>query len=146
MVLKKTDILMGNESYEEVRIESADDTIYIRPLTIGEIHQISQIKNKALGDYTANQKGTTSKKRMKAQIEAQAKMNMEKLTLADNKADIKTVEWGLDNKGNVDKFTEEDVRNMIPDVFFEILEHVKEISHMEDDDVEGEVDNFPEEE
>jgi len=146
MVLKKTDILMGNESYEEVRIESADDTIYIRPLTIGEIHQISQIKNKALGDYTANQKGTTSKKRMKAQIEAQAKMNMEKLTLADNKADIKTVEWGLDNKGNVDKFTEEDVRNMIPDVFFEILGHVKEISHMEDDDVEGEVDNFPEEE
>jgi len=146
MVLKKTDILMGNESYEEVRIESADDTIYIRPLTIGEIHQISQIKNKALGDYTANQKGTTSKKRMKAQIEAQAKMNMEKLTLADNKADIKTVEWGLDNKGNVDKFTEDDVRNMIPDVFFEILQHVKEISHMEDDDVEGEVDNFPEEE
>ena len=145
MVLKKTDILMGNESYEEVRIESADDTIYIRPLTIGEIHQISQIKNKALGDYTANQKGTTSKKRMKAQIEAQAKMNMEKLTLADNKADIKTVEWGLDNKGNVDKFTEDDVRNMIPDVFFEILQHVKEISHMEDDDVEGEVDNFPEE-
>ena len=145
MVLKKTDILMGNENYEEVRIESADDTIYIRPLTIGEIHQISQIKNKALGDYTANQKGTTSKKRMKAQIEAQAKMNMEKLTLADNKADIKTVEWGLDNKGNVDKFTEEDVRNMIPDVFFEILQHVKEISHMEDDDVEGEVDNFPEE-
>lgn len=145
MVLKKTDILMGKEHYEEVRIESADDTIYIRPLTIGEIHQISQMKNKALGDYTANQKGTTSKKRMKSQIEAQAKMNMERLTIADNKADIKTVEWGLDNEGNTDKFTEQDITNMIPKVFYEILEKVKEISHMEDDEVEGEVDTFPEE-
>lgn len=137
---------MGAKTYQEIRLESAEDTINIRPLTIGEIHQISEMKNKALGDYTANQKGLSSKKRVKSQIEAQAKMNLEKITVADNKADIKTVCWGLDNDGNPDKFTEQDVANMIPDVFYEILEHVKEISHMEDEDVESDVDNFPEEE
>lgn len=146
MVLSKADILNGKDSYEEVELKSKGDTIYIRPLTIGEIHQISEMKNKAIGDYVANQKGTTSKKRMKAQIEAQAKMNMEKVTIADNKADIKTVLWGLDNDGNPDKFNEQDIDKMNPKVFFEILEKVKEISHMEDESIENDVEDFPEEE
>jgi len=146
MVLSKKDILSGANDYEEYEIKAAKGGIYLRPLTIGEVHKISEMKNKALGDYTANQKGTTSKRRVKAQLEAQAKMNMEKITIADNKADINTVLWGLDNDGNPDKFTQEDILKMKPPVFNEILEKVKEISHMEDDDVEDDVDDFPEEE
>lgn len=145
MVLSKSEILNGVDSYEEVELKARNGSICIRPLSIGEIHQISQMKNKALGDYTANQSGVTSKKRMKGKIEAQAKMNMEKLTVADNKADIKTVLWGLDNNGNPDKYTEDDINKMNPNVFFEILEKVKEISHMEDDDIEDDVEDFPEE-
>ena len=145
MVLSKAEILNGKDSYETVELTSVKGTICLRPLSIGEIHQISEMKNKAIGDYVANQRGTTSKKRMKAQIEAQAKMNMEKVTIADNKADIKTVLWGLDNEGNPDKYTEQDIPQMNPNVFFEILEKVKELSHMEDEDVEDDVEDFPEE-
>lgn len=144
MVLSKADILNGANTYEEYEIKSAGGSICLRPLTIGEVHKISQMKNKALGDYTANQKGVTSKKRVKAQLEAQAKMNMEKITVADNKADIHTVLWGLDNNGNPEKFTSDEILGMNPKVFFEILDKVKEISHMEDDDVEDDVDDFPE--
>lgn len=146
MVLSKSDILKGKENYEEVDLNNADGSICIRPLTIAEIHEISEMKNKAIGDYIANQKGTTSKRRLKAQIEAQAKMNMERVTKADNKADIKTVYWGLDNKGNPEKFSEEEVTQLEKPVFDEILEHVKKISHMDDDEVEDDVEDFPEEE
>ena len=62
MVLTKSEILNGSQSYEEYQIESAEGSVCLRPLTIGEIHQISEMKNKALGDYIANQKGTPSKK------------------------------------------------------------------------------------
>ena len=145
MVLSKSDILNGAKTYDEYDLESMDDSICLRPLTIGEIHKISQMKNKALGDYIANQTGTTSKKRVKAKLEAQAKMNMEKITIADNKADVTTVVLGLDNEGNPDKWVEQDVLAMDLELFTEILGIVKRISHMEDEDVEDDVEDFPEE-
>lgn len=146
MVLSKSDILKGKNNYEEVELNNADGSICIRPLTIAEIHQISEMKNKAIGDYIANQKGTTSRRKLQAQIEAQAKMNMERVTKADNKADIKTVYWGLDNPGNPDKYSEEEVTQLDKPIFDEILQHVKEISHMDDDEVEDDVEDFHEEE
>lgn len=145
MVLSKSDILNGAKTYDEYDLESIDDSICLRPLTIGEIHKISQMKNKALGDYIANQTGTTSKKRVKAKLEAQAKMNMEKITIADNKADVTTVVLGLDNEGNPDKWVEQDVLSMDLELFTEILGIVKRISHMEDEDLEDDVEDFPEE-
>ena len=144
MVLTKAELLNGAKTYDEYELPSANDTINLRPLTIGEIHKISEMKNKALGDYVANQTGTTSKKRVKAKLEAQAKMNMEKITIADNKADVTTVVLGLDNDGNPDKWTEQDVLKMDLKVFSEILEIVKRISHMEDENVEDDVEDFPE--
>ena len=145
MVLTKEELLNGAKSYEEYELKCRNGSVNLRPLTIGEIHQISQMKNKALGDYTAEQTGMTSKKRVKSKLNAQAKMNMEKITIADNKADIKTVFWGLDNDGNPDKWTEQDILSMDPTAFWEILEKVKEISHMEDEEVEDDVEDFPEE-
>lgn len=146
MVLSKADILKGKNNFEEVELDNEDGTICIRPLTIAEIHELSEMKNKAIGDYIANQKGTTSRKRLKAQIEAQAKMNMERVTKADNKADIKTVYWGLDNSGNPEKYSEQEVTQMDKPIFDEILKHVKRISHMDDEDLEYDVEDFPEEE
>ena len=146
MVLTKTEILEGTSSYEEYELESRDGSVSLRPLTIGEIHQIQQLKDKGLGEYIANQKGAASKKRIKSKIEAQAKMNIEKVNVAENKADVKTVLFGLDNKGNPEKWTEQDVLKMDEPLFKELLEKVKEISHMEDEDVEDDVEDFPEDE
>ena len=144
MVLSKSEILNGASNYEEYTIKALDDTVCLRPLTIGEIQKIEETRSKALGDYTANQKGVPSKKRIKATLEAQAKINVEKSTIADNKADIKIVVFGLDNKGNPEKFTEEDVKNFSKPTFEEILSKVKEISHMEDEmeDLEDDVEDF----
>lgn len=144
-MLSKSDILIGANNYEEINLESVKGSICIRPLTVGEIHQISQMKNKALGDYTANQQ-TSSKRSVAGKINAQAKMNMEKITIADNKADIKIVFWGLQNEGNPEKYSEEEIAIMKPAVFDEILDHVKRISHMEDEELEEDVENFPEDE
>jgi hypothetical protein len=83
---------------------------------------------------------------VKETLEAQAKINVGKQTVASNKADVRTVLWGLDNEGNDDKYTEEDINHMDSTIFEEILEHVKRISHMEDEDVEKDVDTFPEDE
>lgn len=143
MVLSKADILIGKQSYEEIDLDKG--SIYIRPLTVGEIHQISQMKNKALGDYTANQQGS-SRRGIAGKLNAQAKMNMEKITIADNKADVKTVFWGLQNEGNTEKYSEEEILQMDPKVFDEILENVKRISHMEDEEIEDDVEQFPEDE
>ena len=106
MVLSKSDILNGANSYETIDLESIAGSIAIRPLTIGEIHQINEIKDNALGDYVANQKGV-SKRRVKESLEAQAKINVGKQTKAAHKADVKTVLFGLDNQGNPEKFNEE---------------------------------------
>lgn len=145
MVLSKSDILNGSASYEEYEFKSLDGSLCLRPLTIGEIHQLTEMKNKALGEYIANQKGASSKKRLKTQLEAQAKINMGKTTIADNKANVKTVLWGLDNKGNPEKWTEEDVIRLKEPIFTELLEKVKEISHMEDEELEDDIEDFPEE-
>lgn len=145
MVLSKSDILLGVNNYEEYELESVDGSICLRPLTIGELHTIQEMKDKALGDYIANQRGA-SRKRIKESLEAQAKINVGKQTIASNKADVKTVLCGLDNKGNPEKFTEEDIKHMQENIFEEILSKVKEISHMEDDEAEDDVEDFPEEE
>lgn len=146
MVLTKSDILLGKNNFKEINLESADDTICIRPLTIAEIQHIDEMKNKALGDYIANQNGIQSKSRVKTKINAQAKMNMEKITIADNRAAVKMVYWGLDNEGNSFKVTEQEIKEqMDPDIFFEILEKVKEISHINNDELEDDLEDFPEE-
>ena len=145
MVLSKSDILSGANSYQEYELESVNGSISLRPLTIGELHHIQEMKDKALGDYVANQRGA-SRKRVKASLEAQAKIDVGKQTIASNKADVKTILWGLDNEGNPDKYTEEDIKKMHQPIFEEILSIVKKISHMEDEEVEDDVDNFPEDE
>ena len=145
MVLSKSDILNGANSYETIDLESINGSIAIRPLTIGEIHQINEIKDNALGDYVANQKGV-SKRRVKESLEAQAKINVGKQTKAAHKADVKTVLWGLDNAGNPEKFNEEEIKRMQQPIFEEILQHVKKLSHMEDEDIEDDVEDFHEDE
>jgi hypothetical protein len=145
MVLSKADILSGANTYTEYGLKSVDGSINIRPLTIGELHQIQEMKDKALGDYVANQRGA-SRKRVKETLEAQAKINVGKQTIASHKADVKTVLFGLDNKGNPDTYTEEDIKKMHQPLFEEILSIVKKISHMEDEEIEDDVEDFHQEE
>ena len=47
MVLTKAELLNGAKTYDEYELKSVNDSINLRPLTIGEIHKISEMKNKA---------------------------------------------------------------------------------------------------
>lgn len=145
MVISKSELLNGKKSFDTYELESCGEELALRPLTIGEIQQIEEMKSKALGDYVANQTGVSSKKRLKSKLEAQAKINVGKTTIADNKADVKIITLGLDNEGNPEKWTEEDVKQLDKDVFDELCGLVKKISHMEDENVEDDAEDFPEE-
>ena len=131
MALTKDELLKGKNSIIEFKPSGFDDCIYLRPLTIGEVNTLEEWKNKALGTYVANEtaKHSSSKKRVKGELKAQAKLNMEKTTIADNKANVQAVIWGIDNPSNDFKLNEEEVKEMNPIVFDDILRKIKEISH-----------------
>ena len=52
----------------------------------------------------------------------------------------------MQNEGNPEKYSEEEIAIMKPAVFDEILDHVKRMSHMEDEELEDDVEDFPEDE
>lgn len=140
MVLSKDELLNGAKKTIEFEIKSLGDSIYLRPLTIGEINNIEEHKSKALGTYTADEIATSKKARSK--IKAQAKINIEKTTIADNKASIKAVFFSINNDDNPFTFTEEEILKMDSLVFEEILSKVKEISHWDNEDLEDDVEDF----
>lgn len=140
MVLSKDELLNGAKKTIEFEIKSLGDSIYLKPLTIGEINSIEEHKSKALGTYTADEIATSKKARSK--IKAQAKINIEKTTIADNKASIKAVFFSINNDDNPFTFTEEEILKMDSLVFEEILSKVKEISHWDNEDLEDDVEDF----
>lgn len=146
MVLTKDELLNGAKNIVEFKPEGMDECVFLRPLTIGEINQIEEAKSKALGTYTANEVGQRSHKTVKSKLEAQAKVNIEKTTIADNKANIKAVCWSLDNERMPFKLTEEEIQTMDKQVFYSILGKVREISHLDDETLEDDVENFPQNE
>ena len=147
MVLSKDELLNGSKNITEFRPKNYDDVIFLRPLTIGEINSLEEMKSKALGTYVANETASTSKKkRVKGKMTAQAKVSVEKTTIADNKAQIKAVMWSLDNDSMPYQLTEEEVNSMDEPLFKEIIAKVKEISHWEDEDLEDDVEDFHQDE
>jgi len=145
MVLTKDELLNGKNNIIEFQPTGLDDSLYLRPLTIGEVNTLEEWKNKALGTYVANETAQhSSKKRVKGELKAQAKLNMEKTTIADNKASVQAVVWSIDNPKNDFTLTEEEVKQLNPIVFEEILSKIKEISHWDipDDDTESDAEDF----
>ena len=144
MALSKSELLNGKNNIISFQPTGFDDILYLRPLTIGEVNSLEELKNKALGTYVANEtaKHHSSKKRIKGELTAQAKLNLEKTTIADNKANVQAVMWSLDNDSNDFTLNEEEVKKLNPQVFEELLMKVKEISHWDDEELESDVEDF----
>lgn len=146
MALTKLELLNGKNNIIDFKPTGFDDCIYLRPLTVGEVNSLEELKNKALGTYVANEtaKHQSSKKRIRGELTAQAKLNLEKTTIADNKANVLAVMWSIENEKNDFTLNEEEVKKLNPVIFDEILMKVKEISHwdVEDDDVESDAEDF----
>lgn len=147
MVLTADEILNGIENYEEIKIESLNDTVYLRPLSKGEWESVNSIRQESLGDYTTNEKAQSlSRKQRVSNIESQLKFNIKANSAADFKAQIEAIYLSMDNSGYESKTPREKIKKFPNDVFDEIYENVKKISGIHDDvQLEDDVEDFLEE-
>lgn len=147
MVLSITDIINGIDDYKEVYIKSIDDVIYLRPLSKGEWEKTNNIRQEALGNYTTNEKAkATSRNQRIANIESKLSFNIKESGDADFKAQVEAIYLSLDNKGYDKKTPREDIKKLPSDIFEEIYDEVRKLSGITDNDLESEVDDFPEDE
>ena len=148
MVLSVADILNGIDEYQEVRIESIDDTMYLRPLSKGEWDKIQAIRQESLGDYVSNEKTTAASRRQRAaQIESRLSFNIKENGEADSQAQVETIFLSLDTPGNETKTTRKEIEKLPPNVFDEIYDNVLKISGIDENtDLEEDVNDFPEDE
>ena len=143
-MLTKDELLNGAKQTIEFTPEGLDNSLYLRPLTIGELNELEQMKAKALGTYVANETSTSKgKERVKGKLNAEARLNVEKTTIAEDNANVKAVMYSIDNESNDFKLNEQEVKSLDSKVFVSILEKVKEISHWDtDEDMDEDVDDF----
>ena len=148
MVLSAQDIINGIDDYKEVKIESANDTVYLRPLSKAEWESTNKIRQDSLGDYVTNEKAkAVSRTQRISNIESQLKFNIGENSEADLKAQIEAIYLSMNNDGYAEENTREQIKKFPSDVFDEIYENVKEISGVSEEAVEtmeDDVDEFPE--
>ena len=147
MVLTKSQILNGVNKVERVYIKKLKDKVALRPLSNGEWNEIESIQNEAIGEYTTTERAKHANRRQRVQshMEAQAKINIKETSKAEAEAKVEAVYLSLNNDHyKDDPFTREEVRGMKRGVFDEIYENVRIISGLEDEDLEKEVNDFPE--
>ena len=73
MALKKSDILQGINDPKEIRIESLDGTLWLRPLSSSELDEIDKIEAKGMESYETNSK---SRGRIQGETIAKGKINV----------------------------------------------------------------------
>lgn len=148
MVLTANDIINGIDDYKEIKIEAADDTVYLRPLSKGEWESTNKIRQDSLGDYVTNEKAkAVSRNQRVSNIESQLKFNIGENSEADFKAQVEAIYLSMNNEGYSEPNTREQIKQFPSDVFDEIYENVKRISGVSDDTVvtmEDDIDDFPE--
>ncbi|WP_042708022.1 hypothetical protein [Methanobrevibacter wolinii] len=144
-----SDIIAGKNNVKAYPIKSLEGEVYLRPLTQGEINEISEIEAAAIGTFETNEKAnnrTARSRNIKSQLESKGKLSVLKTTQAQNQAKIKAVVYSLDNEQNKDEkenITEEELLNAPSVVINEIYEHVQRISGLNNPDLESDVDEFP---
>lgn len=149
MVLTAEDIVAGVATYKEIKIESAEDTVFLRPLSKGEWEKVNNIRQESLGDYTTNEKAQAlSRNQRVANIESKLAFNIKENGVADFNAKVEAIYMSMDNPGYDMENTRESIKNFPSDIFDEIYNNVREISGIKDEfaevTLEDEVDDFPE--
>ena len=101
MTLSISEILNGTNDTQEVKIESLKDTVFLRPLSVGEWNKVQGIQQAPLGDYITNERSITRKKRrVKGEMEAQATINIKDSNKGTYDAQIEAIYISADNPEN----------------------------------------------
>lgn len=142
MALKKSDILQGINDPKEIRIESLDGTLWLRPLSNSELDEIDKIEAKGMESYETNSK---SRGRAQGETIAKGKINVSLATTKGAEARDRKIEMSLDNPKNADDpWTLEDIGQLKRKTVEELIEKIDELSGVSIS--KSDIDNFPEDE
>lgn len=146
--LRISDIIDGTQKVESYYIKSLKGEVFLRPLSQAEINEISEIEAAAIGTFETNEKSHNNVRsrtqNIKSQLESKGKLSVLKTTQAQNRAKIKTVAYSLDNKEYAEeKVTEEELLKAPSAVIEEIYNKVQELSGLNNNDLESDVEEFP---
>lgn len=145
MVLTKEALLKGIDRTVEFQLETIKDSVLLRPLSQAEIEEYENFQAKAMGTFETNEKATRGyRKTTSSDLTSIGKINLSKTGKAQSEAERFAVAHSLSCGDEV--YTSEEVGTLDGDVFYEIFEKVKEISGIEDVDMESEVEYFPQDE
>ncbi len=145
MVLTKEALLKGIDRTVEFKIKAINDTVLLRPLSQAEIEEYENFQAKAMGTFETNEKARRGyRKTTSSDLTSIGKINLSKTGKAQSEAERFAVAHSLSCNG--EEYTSEEVGTLDGDVFYEIFTKVKEISGIDDVDIESEVDDFPQDE
>lgn len=143
MVLTKKEIIDGIDATETVKIKALDGEVELRLLSQSELFQLDAFESKALGVLKTSESGSRGKGRniSKSELSSQSNIDVHKLTVANQNAKLKAVQWAL-SIGDT-KWTEQEVSDLTGPVFNEIYENVQRMNHFgEGNSLEKDVDSF----
>ena len=140
-ILTKADIIDGKNNIQEVHIESLGGEIYLRPLTRGECTKIEQIQTESMGKFKTKEIASGSRR---ANMESNGVLDIKATTKATRKAELEAIYLSINNEKN-DEWNRTEIDQLNKNTFDEIYSNVQRISGLLEE-VEKEVDNFPEDE
>ena len=139
--LTKEALLNGINNHKTIKLNSTEGEVVLRPLSQAEVGEYDNIQARAMGTFDTNEKARRGM-RNSSDVTSTGKINFAKTSEAQYDAQRYAVAKSMSCKG--EEYTEEVVGQFDGKVFEEIFENVKEISGIEDENIEMEVDRFPE--
>ncbi len=139
--LTKEALLNGINNHKTIKLNSTEGEVVLRPLSQAEVGEYDNIQARAMGTFDTNEKARRGM-RNSSDVTSTGKINFAKTSEAQYDAQRYAVAKSMSCKG--EEYTEEEVGQFDGKVFEEIFENVKEISGIEDENIEMEVDRFPE--
>lgn len=139
--LTKEALLNGINNHVIVNLKSMDGEVVLRPLSQSEVGEYNNIQARAMGTFDTNERAKRGM-RNSSDVTSTGKINFAKTSEAQYEAQRFAVAKSMTCKG--EEYSEEEVGQFSGAVFEEIFENVKEISGIEEENIEEEVDQFPE--
>ncbi|WP_406533426.1 hypothetical protein [Methanobrevibacter sp.] len=139
--LTKEALLSGINNVVELKLESRKGSVMLRPLSQAEVGEYNNIQARAMGTFDTNERARRGM-RNSSDVTSSGKLNFAKTSEAQYDAQRYAVAKSMTCKG--EEYSEEEVGGFDGALFYEIFDKVKEISGIEDEDIEEEVEQFPE--
>mgnify|MGYP003293950686 CR=1 FL=1 len=142
-ILTKDALLKGVKQTIEFELRTIKGSVLLRPLSQAEVENYNKITAKAMGTFETNEKAKRGfRKQTSSDVTSVGKINFEKNTEAHAKAQRYAVATSM--TCNDEEYSEDEVGQFTGDLFNEIFDKVCEISGIDVESTEDDVEEFPE--